>query len=69
MSKKTLRERLSAFATMDLNINYLRPSRGKKFIARGKIIRPGNKISVARAELHNNENKHITIGIATCFMS
>ncbi|WP_238337511.1 hypothetical protein [Arsenophonus endosymbiont of Aphis craccivora] len=46
----------------------MRPGRGKKFIANGKIIRTGNKISVDRAELHNNENKHIATGIATCFM-
>lgn len=68
LSKEALKDRLSAFATIDLNINYLRPGRGKKFIASGKIIRTGNKISVARAELHNNENKHIATGIATCFV-
>ncbi|MDR5611770.1 MAG: hotdog fold thioesterase [Arsenophonus sp.] len=68
MSREALKDRLSVFATIDLNINYLRPGRGKKFIASGKIIRTGNKISVARAELHNNENKHIATGIATCFV-
>ncbi|PAV06839.1 hypothetical protein CBG25_05425 [Arsenophonus sp. ENCA] len=68
LSKEALKDPLSAFATIDLNINYLRPGRGKKFIASGKIIRTGNKISVARAELHNNENKHIATGIATCLV-
>lgn len=64
-SKEALRDRLLTFGTIDLNINYLHPGRGKKFIASGKIIRTGNKISVARAELHNDENKHIATSIAT----
>ncbi|HGJ5859763.1 MAG TPA: thioesterase family protein [Arsenophonus nasoniae] len=68
-SKEALRKRLSTIGTIDLNINYLHPGRGKKFIASGKIIRTGNKISVARAELHNEENKHIATGIATYLVS
>ncbi|CAA2929240.1 hypothetical protein ARSQ2_00307 [Arsenophonus endosymbiont of Bemisia tabaci Q2] len=32
LSKEALKERLSAFATIDLNINYLRPGRGKNLL-------------------------------------
>ncbi|HGJ5875908.1 MAG TPA: thioesterase family protein [Arsenophonus sp.] len=64
-SKERLRKRLATIGTIDLNINYLRPGHGKKFIASAEVIRTGNKISVARAELYNEENKHIATGIAT----
>ena len=52
-------------STIDLRIDYLRPGRGKAFIADGKILRIGNKVAVTRMELHNDEGKLIAVGTGT----
>lgn len=58
-------ERLSKIGTIDLRIDYLRPGRGKHFIAKGYILRMGTKVAVARMELHNEENLAIAVGTGT----
>ncbi len=58
-------ERMARFAklgTIDLRIDYLRPGRGKQFIATGYILRTGNKVAVTRMELHNEHNSLIAVG-------
>lgn len=52
-------------STIDLRIDYLRPGRGKAFIADAKILRIGNKVAVTRMELHNDEGKLIAAGTGT----
>jgi acyl-coenzyme A thioesterase PaaI-like protein len=55
-------ERLANVGTIDLRIDYLRPDLGKYFIVSGSILRAGNKVTVTRMELHNDEDAHIAVG-------
>ena len=58
-------ERFSKVGTIDLRVDYLRPGLGDFFIGTGSIIRAGNKVSVVRMELHNNEEQMIAVGTGT----
>jgi uncharacterized protein (TIGR00369 family) len=48
--------------TIDLRVDYLRPGRGKHFIATGRIVRKGSRIAVIHMELHNDEGELIATG-------
>ena len=50
--------------TIDLRVDYLRPGRGKHFIATARIVRKGSRIAVTHMELHNDEGKLIATGSA-----
>lgn len=52
-------------STIDLRIDYLRPGRGKSFIADARILRIGSKVAVTRMELHNDDKKLIAVGTGT----
>lgn len=41
--------------TIDLRIDYLRPGRGKHFVASGTILRHGNKVAVVHTECGTNK--------------
>lgn len=58
-------ERLSKIATIDLRIDYIRPGTGNAYVARGYILRLGNKVAVTRMELHNEKNVLIAVGTGT----
>ncbi len=51
--------------TIDLHINYLRPGKGKRFVASGAILRRGNKVAVVHTELRNEQDVLIATGTAT----
>jgi uncharacterized protein (TIGR00369 family) len=51
--------------TIDLRVDYLRPGKGKHFLATGSIIRMGKKVVVIRMELHNDRKSLIAIGTGT----
>jgi uncharacterized protein (TIGR00369 family) len=51
--------------TIDLHIDYLRPGKGKHFVASGTILRQGNKVAVVRSELRNEQNELIAVGTGT----
>jgi len=55
-------ERFSKIGTIDLRIDYLRPGRGKSFTATGFSLRTGNKVAVARMELHSDTGEMIAVG-------
>lgn len=65
ITEEELRQRLSRMGTIDLRVDYLRPGRGERFIASSSLLRGGNKVSVARVELHNDAGVHIASAIAT----
>jgi len=48
--------------TIDLRVDYLRPGRGKYFIATARIVRKGSRIAVTHMELHNDEGDLIATG-------
>jgi uncharacterized protein (TIGR00369 family) len=50
--------------TIDLHIDYLRPGRGKYFIATGRVVRLGGRVAVAHTELVNDSGEQIATGSA-----
>jgi len=60
-----MRQRLAKMGTIDLRVDYLRPGRGEIFTASAQLIRAGNKVSVARVDLHNDSGVHIATANAT----
>lgn len=56
---------LANLGTIDLRIDYLRPGRGERFIAKAFALRSGNKIAVVRMELHNEKDTLIAVGTGT----
>lgn len=58
-------ERISRCGTIDLRVDYVRPGRGEEFITTAHIIRSGNKVAVARMEMHNQDNMLIAFGTGT----
>lgn len=65
LQESELRQRLSKMGTIDLRVDYLRPGRGESFTVSSTLIRAGNKISVARVDLHNEHAVHIATATAT----
>ncbi|WP_407080252.1 thioesterase family protein [Alteromonas aquimaris] len=57
--------RLPTMGTVDMRVDYLRPGRGKRFIATGQVIRKGSRVAVCRMELHNERGDHIAFGTGT----
>jgi uncharacterized protein (TIGR00369 family) len=51
--------------TIDLRVDYLRPGKGKRFVASGAILRRGNKVAVVHTELRNEQDELIATGTAT----
>ncbi|MEA1062631.1 thioesterase family protein [Apirhabdus apintestini] len=64
IAEDELRQRLARMGTIDLRVDYLRPGRGERFIVTGTLLRAGNKVAVARVELHNEMRLHIASAIA-----
>ena len=50
--------------TIDLRVDYLRPGRGKHFVASAKVVRLGNRIAVTHMELANDQGELISTGAA-----
>jgi len=48
--------------TIDLRVDYLRPGRGRYFVATARIVRKGKRIAVTHMELHNDEGELIATG-------
>jgi uncharacterized protein (TIGR00369 family) len=48
--------------TIDLRVDYLRPGRGKHFVATARIVRQGSRIAVTHMELHNEAGELIATG-------
>lgn len=65
LAEEELRQRLSRMGTIDLRVDYLRPGRGERFTATSSLLRAGNKVAVARVELHNEAQLHIASATAT----
>ncbi len=65
LSPENIHQSLRKLGTIDLRTDFLRPGRGREFIATAHIIRSGSKVAVARMELHNEQNDHIAFGTGT----
>ncbi len=58
-------KRLFKVGTIDLRIDYLRPGKGKYFVATGSVMRTGMKVAVVRMQLHNDRDVLIAAGTGT----
>jgi uncharacterized protein (TIGR00369 family) len=57
--------RVYHIGTIDMRVDYLRPGRGTLFHASGTVMRTGNKVSVTRMELKNQDGLLIAVGTGT----
>jgi uncharacterized protein (TIGR00369 family) len=51
--------------TVNLHVEYLKPGRGTRFVASGRILHQGNKIAVVHGELRNELDELIAVGTGT----
>jgi uncharacterized protein (TIGR00369 family) len=58
-------KRLLSVGTIDLRIDFLRPGRGRYFLATGSIMRTGQKVAVIRMQLQNDQDMLIAVGTGT----
>ena len=61
-SFEEISQRFSKIGTIDLRVDFLRPGLGKYFTATGTKLRTGNKVSVTRMELHDENGILIAAG-------
>lgn len=64
-SPEQLYKRLTASATIDMRVDYLRPGKGAAFVCNSHIIRAGSRIVVARIDLLNDRHQAIATGTGT----
>ncbi|MEZ5820817.1 MAG: thioesterase family protein [Bradyrhizobium sp.] len=50
--------------TIDLRVDYLRPGRGKYFVATGRVVRLGGRVAVVHMDLVNDLGEQIATGSA-----
>src|SRR5262245_16050506 len=50
--------------TIDLRVDYLRPGRGKFFVATGRVVRLGGRVAVVHMDLVNDTGEQIATGSA-----
>jgi uncharacterized protein (TIGR00369 family) len=62
-------EKSFKISTLDLRVDFLRPGLGKRFVTSAYILRTGNKVAVARIELHNDQNELIAVGTGSYFLA
>jgi len=58
-------ERFSKIGTIDLRVDYIRPGKGKNFVASAVLLRTGKKIAVTRMEVRNEASLLIAAGAGT----
>lgn len=51
-----LSAQLGKSSTVNLHVDYLRPGKGEHFVAKSWVLRSGNKITVTRMELFNQDD-------------
>lgn len=60
----------TAFATLDLKVNFLRPVHpdGRDLVGRGSVLHRGRRIAVARAELENADGKQVALATGSAMI-
>ena len=64
-SDEEIGELFARVGTIDLRVDYLRPGRGQRFNASGRIMRAGRKVAVVRMEMHNDSDLLVAVGTGT----
>ncbi len=65
LSDEKVRAMFARVGTIDLRVDYLRPGRGERFSAGGRIMRSGRKVAVVRMEMHNEDALLVAVGTGT----
>jgi len=65
MDETEIGKRLAKIGTIDLRVDYVRPGIGESFYAKARLLRSGNKVSVVRMELHNQDDTLLALGTGT----
>ena len=55
----------SNFTTIELKVNFIRPARGKLFIAEAKLLNLGRRVVVGEAEIRNDEGRLVAKCLST----
>lgn len=64
-SVEELTEAVGKCSTIDLQVSFIHPGKGDRFIAKASLIKGGNKIAFTRMELFNQDDKLIATGSGT----
>ena len=64
-SEEAVQALFARVGTIDLRVDYLRPGRGQRFTASGRIMRSGRKVAVVRMEMHNEAEVLVAVGTGT----
>lgn len=59
---------LGKCSTIDLQVSFMRPGKGDRFIAKAWLLKSGNKIAFTRMELQNQDETVIATGSGTYHM-
>lgn len=65
LPEEKVKAMLARVGTIDLRVDYLRPGRGERFSASGRIMRSGRKVAVVRMEMHADEDLLVAVGTGT----
>ena len=65
LSDEKVKAMFTRVGTIDLRVDYLRPGRGERFSASGRIMRSGRKVAVVRMEMHADEDLLVAVGTGT----
>ena len=65
LSDEKVKKMFARVGTIDLRVDYLRPGRGERFTASGRIMRAGRKVAVVRMEMHADEGLLVAVGTGT----
>lgn len=65
MDNEDLSNLVAKCSTVDLQVNYLRPGKGERYVAKAFLIKKGNTISFTRMELLNQDGLLIATGNGT----
>lgn len=53
--------------TVDANINYFKPGKGERLVAKANVIKPGKTISVVEVEIYNDNNDMVAKSTMTFY--
>jgi len=47
--------------TSEFKMNFLAPAKGDRFVATGRVVKPGKRLSVCQVEMHAYDGEHATL--------
>ena len=69
---ETTEQRLHRFnklGTIDLRVDYLRPSTGKRFILRADVLRLGSRVATTRMSFHGDDDRLLAVATGAYIVS